>query len=229
MWKIILIGLLFLPLTTFGSTYSSNFLTGGTCSASSEHAIGPCENAFDENTATRWGVLDAQAGVYPHWVEIDLGEGNDEKMNKSILKVYNDDTYQYLKDFEIWGSNDDWTSSSTVYVGQTSGTSHDVNNVSTNEFIFDSSTSTAFRYNRLQVTSDWDPANTTWVWDWYGYTCTDCETQESSSTATSSIEELKSQAQTNLYVILFYVIEFAVVSLVAWFSWKGIKKLFRLK
>lgn len=135
---------------SFTITYSStNILTGGTASADAIYSGDyPASNACDGNIATQW-ITDGS--VFPHWWKYDLGAGVTKTVRRLRIYAEDDGTNVYIKDFVLAGSNNnvDWTD---IYTGQ-----HDNTKDAWVSFSF--SNSTAYRYYRVTVSSNWLAAN----------------------------------------------------------------------
>src|SRR5574343_213796 len=127
------------------STYSSNIISGGSASASSEYNIeylAAC--AVDGNDATRWSGNNTDP--FPYWWQYDLGSGTQKKVNKLRILTYTWTTYTFLKDFILKGSNNgtDWTD---IYTGQAAN----VSDGTWQTFTFVNTNS--YRYYRIHITS----------------------------------------------------------------------------
>lgn len=123
--------------------YGSDICTGGAATASSTYNTYVAGNAFDDNEGTRW--ISAQYSEPPQWIKYNLGVGVTKVVGKLRLK----DAHAWIKDFILQGSNNDsdWDN---IYTGQVA------QNNNWQEFTFPNST--AYRYYRFYMTSDWgDP------------------------------------------------------------------------
>lgn len=78
----------------------TNLATDGTAVASSEHASYPASYAFDDNTATRWQVENAEDEG--KWIYYDFGIGVTQTVNYVGLKCQEGQ----IRDFVVKGSND---------------------------------------------------------------------------------------------------------------------------
>ncbi len=133
-----------------GPTYGSDFLIGGTTSASSEWPTGgyEAELAFDNNEATRWSSADVSK---PHWVKYDLGVGVTKTARKLRFKNY----INQVEDFKLQGSNND--SDWDDLLSETCGAAD-----AWREWTF--ANATAYRYYRILVTSGYT-ANQSSIWE----------------------------------------------------------------
>lgn len=122
--------------------------TGGTASASTEYNGSYTANlAVDANNSTRWA---SAAEALPQWLKYDFGEGNAVIIKEiSILPYYSGGAT--VKDFVLSGSNND-SDYTTVYTGQCE-----------NDGVWKTSSfsnSTAYRYYKITVTSNWAGSGT---------------------------------------------------------------------
>lgn len=213
--KIIITGLIIFPSLTFASTYGSNFLTGGTCTANNE-AGGVCTNAFDANTATKWHT---GPDGNNSWIAYDLTSGITNTAYKIELYAYTDVGGKGLKTFHLQGSNDNWTTSSTIYTGITSNTT----SPAWEYFTFTPTSTTAYRYWRLiQANDTWRSDGYTAIYELQLKTCTDCSvaTSTASSTITTNTGNFMSP---ELDQLLIYILEGLVIVAVAWGAYKFYK------
>ena len=130
--------------------YGSDFLTGGTASASSEWPGGGyvAAYAFDDNEATRWSSADV---AKPHWVKYDLGVG----VSKTAAKLRLFNFIHQVKDFKLQGSNND-----SDWDDILSETSTDAGAWQEWTFV----NATAYRYYRILVTSGY-AYNQSSIWE----------------------------------------------------------------
>ncbi len=137
-------------LRIIAAGYGSDFLTGGTASASSEW---PGDGyvaayAFDNNEATRWS---SNAVAKPHWVKYDLGVGVTKTARKLRLKPFG----TQVANFKLQGSNND--SDWDDIISKTC-------NGSSNWQEWTFANATAYRYYRILVTSG-DAALQSSIWE----------------------------------------------------------------
>lgn len=122
--------------------YTSDICVGGTASASSVSDDNRYAHlAFDDSLgeSNRWA---SQITSPPHWIKYDLGAGN-EKIARQF-RVYPQSAYP--KDFKFQGSNNnsDWDDLHTGQVAQ-----------SQTWQTFSFSNTTAYRYYRMYITTQW--------------------------------------------------------------------------
>lgn len=102
------------PRLALAETYGSDILTGGTESCSGTYgAPYTCDAALDNNTSTRWGTADA----LPQYLRYDLGAGVSAKPARMTITSYDDVNGQGVKEWELWGSNDNFTTTSSIATG----------------------------------------------------------------------------------------------------------------
>ena len=142
---IVLIAILGLltPSTSLGVTYGSNFFVGGTAAADGFLGGFPPSQAFDNTTSTSW-YFD---NTYPNWISYDLGVGVTKKAGKIDWAEEAECGGRCMKDFNYQVSSDDSTWYN-VFTGVASD-----NQVTIESFIF-TPTSTAYRYHRMNITSN---------------------------------------------------------------------------
>jgi len=210
MWKVIFIALAF-PLLSFASTYGSDYLTGGTCTASATDTTYVCGNAFDNNDATYWASgNDSNNG----WIRYDLGNGVTKIPGKFSIKPYNIVTGVAVKNFDFQGSNDD-TNWYTLLNATTS------NSDSTQYFEF-TPTSTAYRYFRVYRNSTWDGGYPGYniIYELQAFECLDCSESTSTISSTSTMPYTE---QFFAFALVFMIL--GVTGFVAW----GIYRIFHNK
>ena len=122
----------------------NNVVGSGVSSSSSNYsATYDSSKAFDGDVTTRWNS--AGASTPPEWIKYDLGAGNEKVVTRMGLKAVDDANGSRVDDFEIYGSNDDstWILLYSDTHGQGEG------------FVYyDFQNNTAYRYYRLDVTSN---------------------------------------------------------------------------
>jgi hypothetical protein len=125
-------------------TYGSDFLTGGTASASTEYnATYAASKACDNNTGTWWNNNNA----LPSWWRYDLGAGVTKIARRTKLsKIMYGNT---IHEFTIQGSNDIVTP-----VWDTLATGHMEN--STYTVTVDFANSTAYRYYQIVFSNSYN-------------------------------------------------------------------------
>ncbi len=137
-------------LSTLGAVrifaYGPNVLVGGTPSVSSYWASGYNANkAVDGNTSTtRWS---SGSNTLPEYFTYDFGPGITYTVTKVSLWAYYDNQGGQVKDFTILGSNDD-ISYNVLYTGI-------ANNLTNDEQVFVFNNSTAYRYFKIDITSNY--------------------------------------------------------------------------
>lgn len=156
-------GALLCPSLSLASTYGSNFLTGGTASASDCYS-GDCtsgtygaEKAFDESSGTFW-LSTTGSG---HWIKYHTTGAH------SIGKITLSNGDPDLKNWTLEGSNNDsnWTVITTGSFPETAN--------HTQEYIVDNSTST-FTYYRLSYDDSWNIDGYIDLREFAAQECTDC-------------------------------------------------------
>ena len=124
--KILILSLVFIPTISFGATYGSNFLTGGTASASSyENASYLPSYAVDFNLATAWAST-WQASFPQYWL-YDLGSGTTRSVDKISFTPVANSNGVFMKTWELYGSNDN---SSYTFIASSSISNTTTNNIS---------------------------------------------------------------------------------------------------
>lgn len=211
-WYLIGIGILLIPFISHGATYGSNFLTGGTCTASAYYSEDyNCSKAFDTNLATRW---DSNATT-PANLRYDLGSGITKKLSKwSINKKY-DVTAVLGKNINILGSNDDstWTSIGTSTLANTASDKDII------EFELTTSSINSYRYYKFNFLDSWG-GTTASAWEISAYECTDCDVATSTTSSTISSYNFMSP---ELDQLLIYILEGLIVIGVAFGTYKILK------
>jgi len=126
----------------------SNFLTGGTASASSSWVTFTPEKACDGDTSTRW--YSQVTPSFPEWWKYDLGEGNTKIIKRINLKFGARTNYTEGKTcgwltFKIQGSNDDtnWDDLTPLMTKEIPGLLLDITNT------------TDYRYYRIYFTESY--------------------------------------------------------------------------
>ena len=152
--------------TAFNQESGSNFLTGGTPSASSSWN-NDATKAFDGNLTT-W------AGVYPmpgeQWIQYDLGAGVSKKMDSYRFRV--DTTFDYNpKQWAVKGSNDG-TNWDTLH-SYTQSTKWSVTQWNT----YSVGSTTAYRYFRFYVYATWVDACVLFEWQAFEAPALSCATE----------------------------------------------------
>lgn len=185
-----------LPIfVSHASTYGSNFLTGGTCTAKAN----TCANAFDGNQATYWYDLNP-----PSWIKYDLGSDISKKLVKlHILPWTNDGAGSGLKHFVLQGSNDDSTWIDLINATNTNSTANP--DIYVDFYTSTTTEPTAYRYFKLNVDPSYrSPYAEPNLIEIQAMECTDCWVSTSTATSTT----LTGNEMINEYLMLFLDIIF---------------------
>jgi len=207
--KLLILGLILLPTISFGATYGSNFLTGGTATEDSVYSGLTGSNAFDGNLVTFWSSANTS---YPHWIKYQIST---PKSAGKLSLYYSNAPHEWnIKHFNLQGSNDNtnWTELSS---------STNPNNYNTwNDFIINSTTT--YTYFRLLINSGYgSTGNYVQTNEITLAECTDChETSSTSTTSSSTIVRIMSP---ELDQLLIYILEGLVIVAVAWGAYKFYK------
>jgi hypothetical protein len=134
--------------------YGTNILAGGEAFANSYHVENPPSHGADGNLLTCWSIsIEEQYTPFPKWWAYDLGEFNTRTVTK--VRLYpGEDT---VKDFTLQGSNDNITYDdllSDTCLGPEQW------------YEFDFENTTAYRYYRVVVTSNYYGEGNNWVLIW---------------------------------------------------------------
>jgi len=214
--------LLTIPFTTYASTYGSNYLTGGTPTASqSDGSTYNAEKAVDSNTATRWSSGSA-SGIGTWWKYNLGGAPYAKSLGKLSILGFGSIAECTIKGFTIGGSNDnsEWT--------QLASTTFDQNYCSEDgedpywELVIDSTTT--YQYFKFTLTTPHWGGSLEWysVYEFQMQECTDClPPPESTSTSTLLMTTTTDYAIGTFFSIGMYMLVFAFIVLVA----LGVKKL----
>lgn len=205
------------------ATYGTNFLTGGTPTASTYYATQYPSLAFDGNNATFWTASNNYPNSpyydFPRWLKYDLGSGVQKKINKiGFLNGYTETKP------DIQGSNDDtnWTTVSSTILTYTDN--------STWEYRELPYSTTTYRYFRLYYSDTSKGQATTFgtnVAEVQAFECTDCDAPEAS--ATTTLAESVFFAGTSLIWLIFLVIFAAGFLLVVNFYRERFTKIGKVK
>lgn len=184
----IALALFFIPLISYGATFGSNFLSGGTATADAYSAGQAPADALDTVCAVA-NAWESGNTAYEHWWKYDLGSGITKTLGKFELASYGDVNGYYVKDITIEGSNNDtdWT-----FIATSSFSNYTSDcNWETDEIL----DSTAYRYFRLRFNNAWNVTNTDTVVDeLIMRECTDCNPPAGTSTIATSTDELTGYA-----------------------------------
>ena len=220
--KIIAIGLLLSALLFFknafevsASTYGSNFLTGGTASASSEQ-YGVASNLVDNNITSYW-YTGPQTSM--GWWKYDLGTSTTKTIGKLDLWFYADacpSGHVNIKNFDIQGSNDNVNYYNLGNGTSTDGCAGGLSPASPETYIFTPS-STAYRYIKLKVNNSWTADVSPYIYNGAmeikAYECTDCggSSSATSTPLSSSTERLSLTVNYLLDLVLIVGVSFGLV------------------
>ncbi|KKU36349.1 MAG: hypothetical protein UX48_C0007G0014, partial [Candidatus Azambacteria bacterium GW2011_GWB1_46_27] len=108
----------------------------------------------DGSTATRWA---SGGGAFPHWWKYNLGTGITKTVVKLRIYTYKDVTGAGLKDFTLQGSNND-SDYTVIYTGAATDVAD-----TWQEFTF--TNSTAYRYYKVNATTNYRPDNYITFWE----------------------------------------------------------------
>ena len=134
----------FIAITSaYAIDYDSDFLTGGTPTASS--AVNPASNAVDNDEETYWYTNHTDG--FPGWWKYDLGVGITKTARKlRIRNLFWTGSVVAWKDFKLYGSNND--SDWTEIISETA-----VSDANWQEWTFVNAT--AYRYYKLENSSSY--------------------------------------------------------------------------
>lgn len=209
-----IIGLFLFPFIVNAETYGSNFLSGS-CTATGS---GTCANAFDSNSATLWNS--ATQASFPIDIRIDLGSGITKKLNKIDYISYWDSNGPYVKNVDIYGSNDDstWYLYDSIQIPDTA-----TDKITTS---FTNTTSSAYRYYKFSTIDNWLSNGYRFglSYDIYGYECTDCA-EGGGGQSTSTFYTTFMSEQTDFMLQLLISLIFVITGIMAgYFFTKKITK-----
>lgn len=216
MRKIILIfSFLIFPFTSYGATYSADNFESKTCAYSTRsNPSYSCDKSFDSNAST---FYQSAGGVMPDWIYVDT-------VTPVIIDKIAVDTQDapIISTFEFQGSN---STSTWELLGSFTHENDDSNQ----EFLVATTTRTSYRYFRFNMTDAYGSTKQSVINEFMGFTCTDCEaiatSTESSSKALISLQA----SQTNLNILLFFVLEILFAFACVYVAWVAIKVLVALK
>jgi len=128
------------PTNSSAATYGDNVIISGTVSCKDEYGgIYLCSKSVDG--LDEWPAWHTKVDTNPWWWHYDLGEGITKEISRFSINGRNDGTGYGLKDFNVYGSNDDtnWD----LLGGFTA------ENIGSGYQNFDFSNFTAYRYYKL--------------------------------------------------------------------------------
>lgn len=209
--KILFIALLLLfPIYSFATTYSANILSGGTLTCDSDTGGEECAKGLDGNTATDWSSANT---AWPHWTKYDSGTSTANAVAKLYVNVYAGAGGNYLKDWTLYGSNDNsnWFTIST-------GTVTNATAPAWYTFTWTPS-STLYRYHKLQGANNNHSTNTNLMVlnEWNLMTCTDCTSTTTSTSTTASTTMYISWVNGEIWLAIFlFMLVFIFFSKMIW-------------
>ena len=202
MYKIIFIlfvGFLFIP-TAYAETYGSDITTGATPSC--HYALGSPYTASginDDNNSTRWASSNGSPSQ--EYCSLDTADDNGFDIAKMTIHTYSDVNGQGFKDWELTGSNDNFTSTTTI----SQGTAINVGDGTTQTFTF-TGAGENFRYFRLYMPNTYSNSRASF-YEIQLMECTDCA---STSTTTTDLTNIELVIGLFIFLELFTIIMYSL-------------------